>query len=297
MKQEDSMFTRAWKLAYPLLTYYGISIFVAILAGILGVTYSIISLVQGGVTLDYYVLLEETLKWLALHGTQITLATSALVLVPTVLYWRSDQKQREGRSVVYAEPDAAGYVLAFALGAVACLAMNGLIMMSGLMEVSGTAMDEISEALYKGNLWLEILGIGLVSPVTEEFLFRGVIQGRLRDWVRPGAAILGAAAVFAFYHGYMLQMVYAFAMGLLFGYLMEKFHTLTAPILAHIGANLISVIVSETTMLDGILEGEMSLIIFTAAACLALVGLLSVVHHQVNLQLLPGPEEKESEEL
>ncbi|ADD06131.1 Abi/CAAX domain protein [Natrialba magadii ATCC 43099] len=89
-----------------------------------------------------------------------------------------------------------------------------------------------------------VLSLLIVGPV-EEFLFRGVIQGRLRAVFGPVAAIGLASFVFAFFHFYPILLleapttviahmtVYYSVMGAIFGVVYERTGTLVVPALVH----------------------------------------------------------------
>ena len=289
MKRKTS-FGDIWRVMAPLLTYYGVYYLIFILAGILGVTFSMVSLEQSSRTIDYYVLLEETALWVQRYSLEIGLVTTVLALIPLVTYRILDNRRSAEKTFRYESPHPLFYAVAMLLGAAACLAVNGLMNMSGLMQAYSANAEEVGEALYQGKLFLEILGIGILSPLAEEILFRGLVMDRMKEWMPANAAIIASAVMFALYHGNTLQGIYGLVMGLLFGYVYDKFHRLAAPVLVHMGANLVSVAASETGLLNEILTGEMSLILFSGISCAAMAALLYVVHTWVNPSLVQREE-------
>ena len=59
-----------------------------------------------------------------------------------------------------------------------------------------------------------------MAPLVEELLFRGAIQGyMLREGMKPLNAILIASAIFGTVHMNPIQVPFAFAIGLIFGWL------------------------------------------------------------------------------
>ena len=60
----------------------------------------------------------------------------------------------------------------------------------------------------------------LLPALLEEWLFRGVMEGLLAPY-GDGAAIVGQAVLFAAAHGSAEAKIYAFAMGLVFGWAVE----------------------------------------------------------------------------
>ncbi len=93
-----------------------------------------------------------------------------------------------------------------------------------------------------------VIGAGLsllvIGPV-EEFFFRGVIQGRLREALGPAGAVATAGASFALFHVYPVALLspppaaivhmatYYTLMGAIFGWVYHRTDTLVAPALVH----------------------------------------------------------------
>lgn len=89
-----------------------------------------------------------------------------------------------------------------------------------------------------------VLSLLVVGPV-EEFLFRGVIQGRLRAAFGPTAAIVLAGLVFSFFHVYPILLLepstaaivhmitYYTVMGAIFGVTYDRTNTLVVPVFVH----------------------------------------------------------------
>lgn len=128
-------------------------------------------------------------------------------------------------------------------GLVAALAVA--VGLSTLLAVLGLAPGSvIEEAAIRDPtllLGLAALSIVLVAPA-EEFLFRGVIQGRLRRSFGPGGAIVGASLLFGSLHlanftgavwpvvaGALLITTVGGVLGLIY----ERTGNLTVPIVTH----------------------------------------------------------------
>lgn len=100
------------------------------------------------------------------------------------------------------------------------------------------------ESLLEGSLLIQVIGIGIIVPVMEEFLFRGLVYQRLKKYLPWQAAALLGAALFALYHGNMIQIIFAFPMGLIIIFLYEKWESLGIPVAFHIASNLSTIILS-----------------------------------------------------
>ena len=79
-----------------------------------------------------------------------------------------------------------------------------------------------------------IISITIMAPLVEELLFRGAIQGyMLRKGIKPLNAILIASAIFGIVHMNPIQIPFAFAIGLIFGWLYYRTGSVVPGIIGH----------------------------------------------------------------
>lgn len=127
---------------------------------------------------------------------------------------------------------------------------TGLALMIGmgmwlLLDDLGSAPESVIEEVAAIDpvflLVVAVLSMLLVAPV-EEYLFRGVIQGRLRESLGPIPAILGASLLFGSLHfaNYIGSPIEILAgvgvitcVGIVFGTLYELTDNLAVPIAVH----------------------------------------------------------------
>ena len=93
-----------------------------------------------------------------------------------------------------------------------------------------------------------ILSITIMAPLVEELLFRGAIQGHLlRKGMKPVYAILIASAVFGIIHMNPVQIPFAFAIGMIFGWLYYRTGSVVPGMIGHFVNNSIATIQMATT--------------------------------------------------
>ncbi|MFW5965211.1 MAG: CPBP family intramembrane glutamic endopeptidase, partial [Halodesulfurarchaeum sp.] len=131
----------------------------------------------------------------------------------------------------------AGYVGAFALIILAGLALSFFQAEPETANQAAQLGIENPEFL----LWLVPLSLFVIAPA-EEFLFRGVVQGRLREAFSARVAIPIAAAIFALVHyvsltgaagDRLVAVAVLFLPSLVFGVTYERTKNLVVPILVH----------------------------------------------------------------
>lgn len=97
--------------------------------------------------------------------------------------------------------------------------------------------DALMETLLGGNVFLSLFVTVILAPLAEELLFRGVTLRKATKIMPFFLSNLLQAVLFGIYHGNLIQGVYAFALGLIFGYVAEYFHSIWASILLHAFVN------------------------------------------------------------
>lgn len=90
-----------------------------------------------------------------------------------------------------------------------------LSLLFGLFGISLEASIEMAGGL--GDTFSMFLYAGLFAPIGEEILFRGLILRSLQPYGKK-FAILASAFLFGVFHGNVVQSPYAFAVGLVLGY-------------------------------------------------------------------------------
>ena len=131
-----------------------------------------------------------------------------------------------------------------------------VVVTQGIQYVSGAATALVELALpedisivgnYEDVVGLLITPAGmiyvvLIGPIFEELIFRGAIMGPLRKY-GDNFAILFSSLLFGLYHAVVLQIPFAFVMGLVLGYACTRWSLRTA-IALHIISNGIAMFLS-----------------------------------------------------
>lgn len=121
-----------------------------------------------------------------------------------------------------------------------------------------------------------VFAVVILPPLVEETVFRGLIlhylkKGGARFW----AANLIQAVLFGIYHGNLVQGIYAFCIGVLLGYLAERYSSLIIPVLVHALFNLFGTLGVE---LESMILPEMAQVMLIYG-CVPLTAILLVLIH------------------
>lgn len=90
-----------------------------------------------------------------------------------------------------------------------------------------------------------IVATGIVGPILEEFLFRGIVYNKFLKIFKEKTAFYLSILVFAIFHtGGIFQILFAAIIGYFLTYIYRKYHDIKLSIMAHIIVNITSVVMS-----------------------------------------------------
>ena len=84
---------------------------------------------------------------------------------------------------------------------------------------------------------VQIICSGLLGPILEELLFRGIVYNKLKEFNKPMTSIIISSVIFSLFHSNIVDAIYAFGVSFILIYMYEKYKTLKAPIITHICLN------------------------------------------------------------
>lgn len=121
-----------------------------------------------------------------------------------------------------------------------------------LFEKLGYVYTGSSLPLTNGwELVLNIVLLGIIPPICEEIVFRGIILNGLRKKHSDVWAVVITGALFALMHGSLTQLVYPFLMGMLFSILVLRTGNLLSCIIVHMTNNIVVIVFSYIQNLTG----------------------------------------------
>ncbi|MEF9839463.1 MAG: CPBP family intramembrane glutamic endopeptidase [Lachnospiraceae bacterium] len=251
---QRSMGSQIWRIAGPLVIQYLISGFIGVCAGVylLGGHFTELMAAASGSTSAEQAtklsaelsakMVEEAMK----YSTEITMVT-ALCTIPIMLwlFYRDVKKDRAVGIIRAKQAPLWQYAGIVVLGMVACIALNNLMTLSNIAFLSET-YQKVNNGFYSSKWIIQVLGLGLIAPIAEELIYRGLLYKRLKETSSRGMAMFYSALIFGLYHGNIVQAIYGFVLGLAFAYLYEQYGSIKAPIIAHVIVNLTSVVLTNT---------------------------------------------------
>ncbi len=244
MKQQFNLAYKIWDIAYPVCIYYA-----AIVIGIL-----VAQLVFGGGNENYMLC--------KIFGSLV-----ATFVVYTEYRHDLTIGGRFGAKPHMTFEKLLNLLAVTGIMIILSVSLNNLISMSPLPGLS-EGYQNASDALYGSNIVLELIGSALVTPILEELLHRGVVYGKLRKMMGLWPAVLVSALIFATLHFNIVQFLYTFLLGIALAFFVEKTNRIYPAVIAHMAANGIAVIRTETGFLKETADGSIFAWVISAALCI-----------------------------
>ena len=192
----------------------------------------------------------------------------ALILIPICVVFLLLQQRHDSRTV-WLRPLRVIDILPALAMIIGALGVTNLLFAllnwlgQRLPLVSNQLQDYIDQAnAYSpqgGYFWL-ILGISIMAPISEELLFRGIIQGELRKAMPEWLAVVIQALLFAVFHMQPVQILYVITPALMLGAAYAWTRSLWVPIIMHITFNFLGSVVPPLLGKNSFLTGLVSLV-------------------------------------
>lgn len=135
-------------------------------------------------------------------------------------------------------------------------------------------LEGIESLQSDGDNFSMFLYAGILAPVTEELLFRDLIQRTVLPFGKR-FAIFVSAFTFGLFHGNLIQGPYAFAVGLVLGYVAAEYNILWAMVLHMINNLVLSDMLYR--LLDSFPEETVNLIIWAVILAFAVAAVILVI--------------------
>ena len=141
--------------------------------------------------------------------------------------------------------------------------------------------------MLEGSNWIwSLIFAGILSPIIEEMMFRGVMLNKLRGY-GDKIAIITTAVLFGLFHANFSQFFYAVVLGMIFAYVTLKTGTIKYSIILHIVVNIMGGVILPALIGDGsniVVVGCVGVVLLA----IVIVGLVLLVKNKKNIYLLDG---------
>ena len=164
--------------------------------------------------------------------------------------------------------------------------LTNLLMML-IAVIKGSEVTNPLVNMLEGSNWIwSLIFAGILSPIIEEMMFRGVMLNKLRRY-GDKVAIITTAILFGLFHANFSQFFYAVALGMIFAYVALKTGTIKYSIILHIVVNIMGGVILPAAIGDGsniVVAGCVGLVLLA----IVIIGLVLLIKNRKNISLLDG---------
>ena len=164
--------------------------------------------------------------------------------------------------------------------------LTNLFMML-IAVIKGSEVTNPLVNMLEGSNWIwSLIFAGILSPIIEEMMFRGVMLNKLRRY-GDKVAIITTAILFGLFHANFSQFFYAVALGMIFAYVALKTGTIKYSIILHIVVNIMGGVILPAAIGDGsniVVSGCVGLVLLA----IVIIGLVLLIKNRKNISLLDG---------
>lgn len=196
-------------------------------------------------------LMQEIQDMILEKGMTITAAATFATLVVFVIWYRAcvkRQRRVDYKKVLSIPTILMLLVLGIGLQFLVTPVVSILLPLFPKIEAQ---YSELMELIVDGNVFVSVFTTVVMAPIAEEMIFRGIALHYSRKAMPFFAANLFQAFLFGLYHMNIVQFCYAFAMGLVLGYIVKKHKTIWASVILHAAVNASSYLVGAIPEFDG----------------------------------------------
>ncbi|MGN0158723.1 MAG: lysostaphin resistance A-like protein [Brotaphodocola sp.] len=170
-----------------------------------------------------------------------------------------------------------GFLVAAA--AASCIFLNHLFV---FVRVPYQGYDKVKHLVFDLNLVWQIVGSGLLVPLAEELVFRGLGYLRLRREMDVLPSAVFTAVLFGVYHGNWIQGIYAFLTGMLLAFVYEAYGSLAAAWLFHAAANLTAILLTNMPVWSRLCDDLAAAFVMTVIGGVILFGFVVQIREDIK---------------
>lgn len=192
-----------------------------------------------------------------------------------------DGHKREEESLTFG-----GFIKFFLISYFVMVLLNlftmGFILVVGKVK-GADVVNPLEGVISNSSIWATIIFAGILSPIIEEILFRGVMLNKLRTY-GDKIAIITTALLFGLFHENFSQFFYAVGLGVVFAYVTLKTGTIKYSIGLHIMINMMGSVIGTK-----VLSSNTAIMIFGIVVWVCVIaGLILFIKDFKKMSLLPG---------
>lgn len=229
-----------WRILYPMLIYVAVQLMVV---NIFQLGYMAYFYIKGINSSEMWQMMADALQGKTLLLTMV----SALVTIPILaIFMKRDINSQKKRNIFkqYKLDNKLLYLLIIPFGIFNMMWANMFvsILQMFMPKFMIDSYGSTATAIYDSGIVLQLFAACIFGPIVEEVIFRGLIYKRTKEVSNTKVAAVLSSVLFGIFHQNWVQAPYAIIIGLVAVFVYEKYKSIIAPIIFHMSANIVSVL-------------------------------------------------------
>lgn len=200
---------------------------------------------------------DTLLPMIDFSNAMILNSLAAIILIFTwfgIIYTSKSGEKKEpiGMAALFSTK-LKDYIFIGWLGISLGICLSVAVSIFGISE-QDEAFKQVNELIESQPFWLKIASVGIIIPIQEELMYRGLIYKNIEQRYDHIKAAVISSTVFAVMHMNLSQGIYAFLMGFVLAFIYQKTKNIYACITFHCSANIFAVFVSTNTVNEFLME-------------------------------------------
>lgn len=236
-------FPAIWPSLGWIALYFALQVFATVIVSTVAMVAQKISNIPGNSTIDPLAV--------AMAPINIILGLILAVTLQIACMWLYLSKDNRAKQLGLTDFGKLSIARTFAIAVIAILLATGFNHVYATYIIPGTPMQDDMAKLLASiprtplNIALGFIAIAVAAPLTEELLFRGLLQKSFTHKMPVWLAILLSAFLFSAVHMQPYAMPALMSLGVAFGYIYHKTGSLRMTILLHMINNALALILTQ----------------------------------------------------
>lgn len=226
---------------------------------------------EPGINIAQISLAEYINTPLTLDASLVISAFSAIICIIVFYRWYTRQMKNECNSIVKVKMKLKHVLLLILLGIGLQVGISFLMNLIAMVKPNlFNNYGLILEQLGGGTTIVSFIYIGIIAPISEELIFRGVLLNKAKVVLPIFWANVLQGFLFGLYHMNIIQGIYAFIIGMFLGSICIGFKSIYAAVVLHVIINLCGLLLGQMT----INEQYQTPLVFSGIIIISIIGII-----------------------
>lgn len=269
---KEDKWVRLWNMISPPALYMFIQMGVELAVALITIIYENVKMYKTyGMINDAQAVTEKVQQMTEVNASYITVASAVMAVI---FFGRMYLKERN--SFLKENNKEINIFVMIAFGVMLSMAAGSILSAMNIDNIYGS-YEKTSSLLLNGNIVYRLFALGIITPVAEEIIFRGLVFNRVKKQYGSLYGIVVSSVMFGVFHFNLVQGLYAFIIGMAFAYCYELTGDLKIPVYMHMSINVLMVL-SDYYGLNSITDGNTVFkVVLTLMECIISVYLFEMI--------------------